>query len=429
MKIKIFSWITTVVLVCAVSTNAKADVVTDWTHIMLEAAMTATPPTSPLVMTRNAAIVQGSVFDAVNGIERRYTYLHVPADAPEGASKRAAAVQAAYASLVRLYPAQIAALDLKRAESLASISSGPGAEHSTSIARGIEWGQTVADGIWAWRIGDGFSDVTPPFTGGTAVGQWRPTPPANLAGVGLVFSDMTPWVLTSFAQFRPAGPPALSSARYAADFNETKIMGLSSSAIRTADQTLFSRFWAASTSTYSFNAIAMSLSSENHLSLSDNSRLLALMNIAAADAAIGCWDAKYVFTFWRPVTAIPLAATDGNASTVEDPAWTPLLVTPAHPEYPSGHSCVSGAAGRVLANYFGEYTSFSVDSDVMLGVTRSFTSFSAALDEIKNARIFAGIHFRSATDDGQTIGIGVANYTMRNFLRPLHGNHGENDPE
>jgi hypothetical protein len=236
---------------------------------------------------------------------------------------------------------------------------------------------------------------------------------------------MIPWVMTSPAQFRPAGPPALSSARYATDFDETKSMGSASSLIRTADQTLASRFWAASTSTYSFNHVAMSLSMEQHLSLSDNSRLLALMNIAIADAGIGCFDAKYVFTFWRPVTAIPLAATDGNSATTADPAWLPLLTTPNHPEYPSGHSCLSGAAGRVLANYFGDQTSFSVDSDVMLGVVRPFTSFTAALDEVKNARINAGIHFRSATDDGQTLGIGVADNTMKNFLRPLHGNHGE----
>jgi hypothetical protein len=163
MKSRTFPWISTVLLVCTLSTTARADVITDWTQIMLRAATTAAPPTSPLVMSRVGAIVQASVFDAVNGIERRYTSLHVPANAPRGASKRAAAVQAAYASLVRLYPAQIATFDQKRADSLAAISSGPGAEHSVSIARGIAWGQTVADQIWSWRSGDGFLDVIPPF--------------------------------------------------------------------------------------------------------------------------------------------------------------------------------------------------------------------------------------------------------------------------
>jgi hypothetical protein len=294
-------------------------------------------------------------------------------------------------------------------------------ENSQSIARGIEWGQKVADEIWAWRLTDGFASVFAPFTGGVAVGQWRPTPPANAPGIGLNFRSQTPWVLTTPSQYRPAGPPALTSAKYATDFNETKLMGKSTSAIRTADQTLYSGFWAVSTTSYSFNQVAVALAAERHLTLSESSRLLALVNIAMADALIGCFDAKYEYVFWRPVTAIPLAATDGNPGT-EAEAWTPLLVTPPHPEYPSGHSCMSGAAGRVLANFFGDATSFNIDSDVMLGVVRSFTSFTQALEEIKNARIYGGIHFRTACDDGQTLGINVADFTMNNFLQPLHGN-------
>ena len=137
-----------------------------------------------------------------------------------------------------------------------------------------------------------------------------------------------------------------------------------------------------------------------------------------ADAAIACWDAKYSFVFWLPVTAIPLADTDGNPDTIADPAWTPLLVTPNHPEYPSGHSTVSGAAATVLAYYFGQSTAFSVDSDVMAGVVRSFPTFAAALSEIKDARIFAGIHYRSACDDGQNIGIAAAQYVMSNSFQP-----------
>ena len=136
------------------------------------------------------------------------------------------------------------------------------------------------------------------------------------------------------------------------------------------------------------------------------------MNLAIADAAIGCWDAKYTYVFWRPVTAIPEAAADGNAATTADPTWAPLFATPAHPEYPSGHSCVSAAAGVVLADAFGDKTRFTVESDAMPGITRSFRSFSSALEEVKNARIFAGIHFRSATDDGQVLGESVAQYVL-----------------
>ncbi|PYK61826.1 MAG: hypothetical protein DME21_08080 [Verrucomicrobia bacterium] len=163
------------------------------------------------------------------------------------------------------------------------------------------------------------------------------------------------------------------------------------------------------------------MGAERHTTLLEKSRLLALLNMALADAAIACWDAKYTYVFWRPVTAIPLGATDGNPATVEDSSWTPFIVTPAHPEYPSGHSTTSGAAAVVLADFFGEESLLSFDSDVTIGVTRSFTSFSAALDEIKDARINGGIHFRSACNDGQTTGQQVANYILDHSLQRLHG--------
>jgi PAP2 superfamily len=401
---------------------AVADEVTDWNRIMFQAALHATPaPTTPLVMTRNAAIVEAAVYDAVNGIQRRYTPLHVQPAAAPGASIRAAAVQAAYATLVRLYSSQQSTLDQQRATSLAAIANGAAAANSVSIARGIAWGQFVADAIWTWRSTDGFTPPPPPFLGGSAVGEWRPTPPGFLPGAGPQFAYMAPWVILSPSQFRPLGPPALDSPRYTSDFLETKSMGSISSSLRSADQTLASQFWAASTATYYWDTIAVSLGAERHNNLSENARLLALLNVAMADAAIACWEAKYHYVFWRPVTAIPLADTDGNPDTIADPAWTPLLVTPNHPEYPSGHSTVSGAAAAVLADYFGEATSFSVDSDVMTGVIRSFPNFSAALSEIKDARIFAGIHYRSACDDGQMVGIAAAQYVMSNAFQPING--------
>lgn len=410
-----------IALASLLTASARADEVTDWNRIMFAAALQAVPPTSPLVMSRNAAIVQVSVFDAVNGIERRYSSIHMPPGAQPGASRRAAAVQAAYAALVRLYPSQQTALAQQLQASLAAIASGAAAEHSVSIARGIAWGQAVADAIWAWRSTDGFSPAPPPFTGGTAVGEWRPTPPAFLPGAGPQFAYMTPWVILTPSQFRPLGPPALDSARYTADFLETKSMGSLSSSIRTADQTLASLFWNASTASYYWDNIAISLAAQRHSTLSENARLLALLNVAMADAAIACWEAKYHYLFWRPVTAIPLAATDGNDDTSADPAWMPLFATPAHPEYPSGHSTVSSAAATVLSDHFGEATSFSVGSDVMVGVVRSFPNFSAALAEIVDARVFAGIHFRSACNDGQAIGAGVAQYVLSNAFQPVNG--------
>ena len=425
---KTYRLLLALVVVALATGTARADQVTDWNQIVFRAALVGA--TNPLTTSRVAAIVQAAVFDAVNGIARRYTPIHVPPAGPAGASRDAAAVQAAYATLVQLYPTQKATFDARLAVSMAVIGAREG---SAAIASGRAWGQTVADAILAWRSTDGFTPAPPPFLGGTGVGQWRPTPPAFAPGAGPQFAYMTPWAILAPSQFRPAGPPALTSARYTKDFNETKIMGSLSSAIRTPDQTVYSWFWASTSASFLWNSAAVSLinsdadedfdhdrHARHHNSSLANARLLALLNLAMADAAIACWDAKYTYVFWRPVTAIPLAATDGNPATTEDPAWMPLFATPAHPEYPSGHSCVSGAAGAVLAERFGDRTRFSIESDLMPGVVRSFKSFTSALDEVKNARIFAGIHFRSATDDGQKIGASVADYVLEHAVQPVH---------
>ena len=414
-----------------VSSIARADDITEWNQHMLRAGTVG--GTSPLVMSRVAAIVQASVFDAVNGIDRKYAPVHVPPGGAAGASRRAAAVEAAYTALLALYPAQKGTFDARLAVSLTAIASDPH-ETKTGIADGITWGQTAANGILSWRATDGFTPAPPPFQGGTAVGEWRPTPPGLLPGAGPQFAYMTPWVIGTPSQFRPGGPPALSSARYAADFNETKTMGSISSPIRTADETIYSWFWAVSTATYLWNHVADSLIErgdrdgdddsgrwgDRRNSLLENARVLALLDLAMADAAIACWEAKYHYVLWRPVTAIALADTDGNPATSPDPNWAPLFATPAHPEYPSGHSTVSGAAAVVLASFFGEKRHFAMDNDLLIGVTRSFGSFSEALDEVKNARIFAGIHFRSACDDGQAMGIQVANWVLDNAVLPVH---------
>jgi hypothetical protein len=411
------------IVVIVAGASAYADDVIDWNQTMFRAGLVA--GTSPLVMSRVAAIVQSAVFDAVNGIDQRYAPIHVPATGPAGASRDAAAVQAAYATLVQIFPTQKALFDARLAVSLAVI-----ATHTSSVAvaSGVAWGQTVADAILAWRAADGFTPPPPPFLGAAIVGVWRPTPPAFAPGAGPQFASMVPWVIAAPSQFRPDGPPALASARYAKDFNETKDMGSLSSTTRTPDQTVFSWFWNSGTAIYIWNNLAVSLvnrtagdergsldadsSRSRHTTTLTNARLFALLNVAMADAAIGCWDAKYKYVFWRPVTAIPEAAADGNAATAADPTWAPLFATPAFPEYPSGHSCVSAAARVVLADAFGENSRFTVESDAMPGVARSFRSFSSALEEVKNARIFAGIHFRSATDDGQGLGDSVGHYVL-----------------
>jgi hypothetical protein len=424
-----------VVITCLV-TPAWADEVLDWNEMLFRAAVVG--GTSALNMSRTSAIVQAAVFDAVNGIERRYTPIHVMPAGPGGASVDAAAAKAAYTALVQLYPAQKVALDARLAVSLAAIGTR---ESQAAIAGGAAWGETVANAILAWRSTDGFTPAPSPFVGGTVPGMWRPTPPALLSGVGAQYAYMTPWVINAPSQFRPAGPPSLTSTRYATEFNETRTMGRATSQTRTSDQTRFAWFWAASTGSFIWNTAARSLlverergesgdgrgdaderrgdQAERRGSTLRNARLLAMLNLAMADAAIGCWEAKYTYVFWRPVTAIPLASADGNAATIEDASWAPLFATPSHPEYPSGHSCQSGAAAAVLAEQFGERTRFTVENDLMPGVTRSFRSFAAALEEVKNARVFAGIHFRAATEDGQALGANVAGYVIEHALTPV----------
>ena len=399
-----------------------ADEVTDWNHFMLEATLVATPtaPATPApITTRSTAIVQAAVFDAVNGLDPRYAPIHIRQTGPRKASKRSAAVQAAYAILIRLYPAQLDSLNEERSASLANIGRGWSAESAESIQAGIEWGQTVADEIWSWRSQDGFANAPPPFKGGMAPGEWRPTPPAFAPGLTPQLAHVTPWVLKSPSQFRPGPPPALDSNEYAADFNETKVMGSSSSTSRTPDQTEFSIFWQAGNPPDFWNPVAISLAEKHHFSMLHTARLLAHLNLAMSDAMIGCWDAKYTYVFWRPITAIALADTDGNPDTAADPAWTPLIPTPPFPEYLSAHSCASGAAARVLSEYFGERTAIVVTNDALPGQIRAFPSFSAALEEVVDARVFGGIHFRNSCKTGQALGSAVGQYVVEHSLQRL----------
>jgi PAP2 superfamily len=410
--------------------SARADDVTDWNQMMLRAGLIAA--TSPLNMSRVAALVQSAVFDAVNGIDRRYTPIRVAPAGPAGASRRAAAVQAAYVILAKLFPTQLPTLDARRTDSFTDIARR---ENAGAIAAGTTWGQTVADAIWTWRLTDGFAPPPPAFNPPAALGHWRRTPnapydalpfdPMSGPGAGPQYATMETWAILASNQFLPAGPPALTSAQYARDFAETKLMGSLTSAARTTDQTIFAWFWASGTATSLWNQTALTLIRGNsdqddrdggnpHRSLLENARLMAALDVAMADAAIGCWNAKYTYTFWRPITAIREVADDGNANTAADTTWTPLFATPAHPEYPSGHSCVSGAATTILANEFGERSHFTMTSDVMVDTVRSFRSFTAALEEVKNARIVAGIHFRTACDDGTTLGKAVAAYVLAN---------------
>jgi membrane-associated phospholipid phosphatase len=403
--------------------TTRADEVTDWNQVLFQAFITDNTP--QIFFTRNAAIVQASVFDAVNGIERRYTPIHVVPDAPRGASARAAAVQAAYASLVKIYPPQQSTFDAARAVSLAAILNKKGGEHEQerlqkAVDLGVQWGQEVADAIWTWRSTDGYNPPPAPVFGGTDAGEWRPTPPAFLPGRGYQFSYMTPWVIASPSQFRPAGPPALTSARYAEFFNEIKAYGSATSVVRTADQTLYSIFWQGSVNR-AWSRVAIELGAERHTTLLRNALILGALNVALADATIAGFDAKYHYNFWRPTTAIPLADTDGNPATIADPNWTPLIVTPPHPDYVSTHSALTATAIAVLSHYFGKHSSFVVDSEFSPGVVRSFSDFPSAQVELNNARVYGGIHFRTACEDGQVLGTAVGRFVLRNAFQRVDG--------
>jgi hypothetical protein len=212
----------------------------------------------------------------------------------------------------------------------------------------------------------------------------------------------------------------LTSDQYAADVNEVKEIGSKSSATRTADQTQIAVFWTGNAPAY-WNRAATAISDQRHLTLSENARLLALLNVGMADAQIACWDAKYAYVFWRPINAIRLANTDDNPNTIEDPSWTPLIVTPNFPEYPSGHASVSNAAATVLVAYFGNNAAFTLTSEVLPGVIRSYNSFTQAAEEAFNARIYGGIHFRAACRDAQLQGIQIGGFVMANVAQSAKG--------
>jgi len=400
------------------------DPILQWIGIMNDSVLTA--GTSPLVTNRVFPLVGASMFDAVNGIHPLYQPLYVKPHAPGYASQRAAAVQAAYVVLSTVYPAQVGSLGAKRDASLAAIATE---ESAKSIQAGVIWGQTVATTILQLRSTDGFAPPPPPFVGvlgiesaPTAVGVWRPTPLLNASGAGPQFATMTPWVLTRPSQFRLPPPYSLSSPEYAADYNEIKTMGVYSGSLRTDDQSELALFWAGNTPLY-WVRIALQVAANRGLSLTENAHLFGLLSVTMADAVIACWDTKYRYVFWRPITAIRLGGTDGNASTDPDPGWVPWLDffptgTPAHPEYPSAHAAVSGAAAYILASTFGDNTAFSVTSEVRPG-TRSYPSFSAAVAEIADARVFGGIHFRTSCVRGNALGQSVGAYVSSHSMRSL----------
>ena len=404
----------------AAAVEDDPDQVLEWNQIFIDTLIvTGTANSSS---QRLGAILHTAIFEAFNGIERRYTPVFFDGAAPRGASRRAAVVAAAYVVLSGLFPSRRDALDASYAASIAALSDD-GEDGGQSRDRGIAWGAEVANAVLAWRAADGFSTPRPAFTGGPAVGQWRPTPPAfgPMSAQGLAFTDT--FALASSSQFLPPPPRSLPSATYTNDFNTVKALGRLTGSTRTADQSSLAVFWEGNASVH-WNQAANQIARAHHLSMSASTRLLAVLNIAMADTAFTTWSGKRVYgaapveVTWRPVTAIPLADIDRNPDTAADPAWLPLINTPSHPEYPAGHPSLNGAAATVLLLYFPDDQVFRLTTAGQ--PDRIYTSITRARSDGNNARIWGGMHFPSTIAISDAEGEQIANYVHANSMQRLN---------
>lgn len=392
----------------------QADVVTDWNREALNAIRASRTP--PPKASRSLAILHASMFDAVNGIHRRWNPYAVVETTSDAASKEVAASVAAHRVMNSLFPSRSANHDALLQATIGGIPENP------RKRLGGAWGDFVAQKILALRSNDGSeATVAPPNHSGP--GFWEPTPSGFAPYLLPQWAFMDPFVMTEPTQFRPPGPPALDSQRYAEDYNEVKLLGRATGSARTPDQSQIAVFWADGAGTETppghWNSIARTVATSQGNSLDQNARLFALLNLAMADAAICAWDAKYEFDFWRPVTAIRNGDLDGNPDTEPDPAWTSFIATPPFPDYISGHSTFSGAASTVLAFFFGtDQIPFASSSDALPGVIRQFPSFSAAANEAAESRLFGGIHYRFANEDGLVEGIHIGEWTVTHYLQP-----------
>ena len=411
----------------AQNTEEKPNQVLEWNQIFIDTLIATNTPNSS--SQRLGAIVHTAIFDAYNGIERRYTPVFVDNKAPRDASGRAAVIAAGYTALVGLFPTQKSSLDASYFASLAALSDH-GGDGGKSRERGIAWGTEVAQAVLTWRSTDGFSGIYSAFTGGSAIGQWRPTPPVfgPMSAQALAYSKM--FVLDSNSQFRPAPPRTLTSTTYTEDFNTVKEFGRNTPSMRTSEQTALAPFWEGNASTH-WNQAANQMARDNHLSMSDCNRLLAVLNIAMADTAFTTWSAKRFYgdifseVTWRPVTSIPLADNDGNSSTFAESAWLPLVTTPSHPEYPAGHPSQNGAAATVLLGYFtNQQQTFTLTTG---STSRTYTSIAQARSDGNNARVWGGMHYPSTVAISDAEGEAIANYVNQTFMQRRHGK--DKDPD
>jgi hypothetical protein len=388
----------------------------EWNEIARQVIVV--PALSPVQQTRAMAIVHVAVHDAVNAITGDYEQYRPTGAAPAGASPEAAAIAAAHRALIGIsgvsnfltssYALSLAAHDISPADP------------------GLGFGRSVADEILGLRQQDGAAQAAfpylPPDVGD--VGIWAPISAAASAQALLPgWGQVTPWVLRSGSQFRPDAPPALDSERYAADYNEIVDLGAEVSSTRTDQQKQIALFWRASP-TALWNPILRKAIQYRDLDLSATARVMGLFYLAAADASVACWDAKYFYNAWRPQPAIINGDADGNDATAGVPAWRPLVPTPPHPDYASGHTANSGAMAYVLAVIFGDAPGFTIEatSTQNVGFVRSWETFSQGVQEVIDARVYSGIHFRTADEVGARLGRQTGQFVLTHALRPVTGN-------
>jgi hypothetical protein len=390
------------------ATKAETQAVVDWNLTSLATAAVS----NGLREGHNVALAQAAVFDAVNSIRRHYVPYKVRVEASGHESVIAAVASAAHVVLVSRYPEQRAGLDAALERSLAQVPDGD------AEADGAALGEAVAAALLALRAGD-HSDDHVPSTPGAGPGVWIPTPPQFSPALEPGWGRVTPYLPRSGSRLRPPPPPALASSRYARDFQEIEEVGEAASGTRTPAQTETARFWN-TTGAKMWNQAVRQLVLARGFGPTAAARAFALLNMVGADSLIATWDAKFSHNQWRPVTAVRAAGGDGNPATTPDPDWTPLLTTPPYPDYVSAASTFAGAAETVLGDVFGRRPgSFTLTNPALPGVARGYDSFAAAAAEDVDARVWAGIHWRTSCEAGRTLGQRVARHALRQALRPL----------
>ena len=382
--------------ICAVGSLAAsplwADAVTEWDVTVCQLTADAKLPTPPA--NRLMAIVQTSVFEAANAITHRYAYGSIHLNAAAGASLEAAVAAANHAALLQLLPAQQAAIEMAYQSALAGISEG------AAKTAGIAVGESAAAAVLAARMNDGAA-APETYRPATSAGVYVPT----VIPAVPQWPQRKPWLLSSAAQFRPAAPPALTSKLWARDFNESKLLGARHSTARTAEQTQMAQFWE-TTGPQIYHGVLRSVANAPGRDLTRNARLFAMAAQATDDAVIAVFDAKYTFAFWRPITAIRNGDIDGNDATERDASWQPFIDTPLHPEYPCAHCIVAGAIGTVLRAEVGSASmpTLTTTSPTAQGAARSWSNVDDFMQEVANARIYDGVHFRNSAEVGTAMG-------------------------